>query len=94
MDSKIIRVSDYREAAIASQPEVQEIFGGPEFFADGAIYQSHHSGQVYTSIYYVERTVGGKTMRVEVARVHFARQAWETAHERALAVLRATIDRA
>lgn len=83
----------YRQAIIEKQTTINEIIGGPEFWADGAVFGTSSEAQVCTTVYFVERMFGSEMGRHEVARVHFPLHWWVNTHARGLAFLRRSITR-
>lgn len=82
---------DYRRTIARLQPEVEELIGGPEFFADGWVLLPHSQGTIMTALSFVEREQHGAIKRYEISRHHFPMKAWQSSVTRTLSVLQATI---
>lgn len=82
---------DYARRILRHQPEVEEVFGAQELFADGAIFRDRPDAGMMTSIYYTERSCGHRTILSEQFRIHMPRQRWFANLDRTLAVLRMSV---
>lgn len=86
-------ITELRGALMAAQPEVEEVIGGCEFFADGAVVRFRADGLVTTVIHYQEQFTPTGVTRHEVVRIHFAYPVWQNAMDRTTDMLRRTIMR-
>lgn len=82
---------DYARRMLAQQPVVEQIFGGQELYADGAVFIDRPDAGMMTSVYYTERVVGTVATLTEQFRIHMPRQRWFANLDRTLAVLRMSV---